>query len=303
MKIKAIIASTALLAAGFSTAHAVTTVAGDVLLGFRSTDSIAGNNNDLEVNLGGAQNFYNTSAAAGAVQTFSGLSVNDLSAVYGSWADNSTVVFGLAAAGKKTGTAVGGQVNGTIWLSKARVDQQAQSAAYGTFATSTQNSVIDVIGKYQGLSGFTGNPVAFSKLTATANSTTAAIADGAQGGSYKAAAAGNAAFFSLSGTTNSVSEKDTTASLGTIGNAWALTDFYILNPVAGGTAIYAGTFGLALANTTLADGSIRNAGSLVYEFNSASQFTAIPEPSTYAAILGALTVGFVALRRRFSKAV
>ena len=30
---------------------------------------------------------------------------------------------------------------------------------------------------------------------------------------------------------------------------------------------------------------------------------AIPEPSTYAMILGALTIGFVALRRRFSKAV
>jgi len=32
-------------------------------------------------------------------------------------------------------------------------------------------------------------------------------------------------------------------------------------------------------------------------------FTVIPEPSTYAVILGALTIGFVALRRRFSKAV
>lgn len=31
-------------------------------------------------------------------------------------------------------------------------------------------------------------------------------------------------------------------------------------------------------------------------------FTVIPEPSTYAIILGALTVGFVALRRRFSRA-
>jgi len=32
-------------------------------------------------------------------------------------------------------------------------------------------------------------------------------------------------------------------------------------------------------------------------------FTVIPEPSTYAIILGALTIGFVALRRRFSRAV
>jgi hypothetical protein len=40
-------------------------------------------------------------------------------------------------------------------------------------------------------------------------------------------------------------------------------------------------------------------GSLSYT----TAFTAIPEPSTYAMILGALTIGFVALRRRFSKAV
>ena len=32
-------------------------------------------------------------------------------------------------------------------------------------------------------------------------------------------------------------------------------------------------------------------------------FSVIPEPSTYAAILGALTIGFVAFRRRFSKAI
>lgn len=31
-------------------------------------------------------------------------------------------------------------------------------------------------------------------------------------------------------------------------------------------------------------------------------FTAIPEPSTYAAILGALTIGFVMIRRRFGRA-
>jgi hypothetical protein len=44
-------------------------------------------------------------------------------------------------------------------------------------------------------------------------------------------------------------------------------------------------------------------GTLAVYGNGDVTFTVIPEPSTYAIILGALTIGFVALRRRFSKAV
>jgi len=44
-------------------------------------------------------------------------------------------------------------------------------------------------------------------------------------------------------------------------------------------------------------------GTLAVYQNGEITFTVIPEPSTYAMILGALTIGFVALRRRFSKAV
>jgi hypothetical protein len=44
-------------------------------------------------------------------------------------------------------------------------------------------------------------------------------------------------------------------------------------------------------------------GTLAVYQNGDVTFTVIPEPSTYAIILGALTIGFVALRRRFSKAV
>jgi hypothetical protein len=62
------------------------------------------------------------------------------------------------------------------------------------------------------------------------------------------------------------------------------TDLYVLaSDGNSGTAQFLGTFNLS------------SAGELT--------FTVIPEPSTYAMILGALTIGFVALRRRFSKAV
>jgi len=44
-------------------------------------------------------------------------------------------------------------------------------------------------------------------------------------------------------------------------------------------------------------------GTLAVSSTGDISFTVIPEPSTYAIILGGLTVGFVALRRRFSRAV
>jgi len=65
------------------------------------------------------------------------------------------------------------------------------------------------------------------------------------------------------------------------GDAFTASDLYLIQPSVQGSLV--GTF--AVAST----GDIT--------------FTVIPEPSTYAIILGALTIGFVALRRRFSKAV
>jgi hypothetical protein len=61
------------------------------------------------------------------------------------------------------------------------------------------------------------------------------------------------------------------------------TDLYVIaSDGNSGTAEFEGTFNLT------ADGNLT--------------YTAIPEPSTYAIILGALTIGSVALRRRCSKA-
>jgi len=65
------------------------------------------------------------------------------------------------------------------------------------------------------------------------------------------------------------------------------TDLYVISSDGNsGTADFLGTFNLS------------SAGELTFTVTSA-----IPEPSTYAMILGALTIGFVALRRRFGKAV
>jgi hypothetical protein len=296
MKLKALTASALLLAAGFSSAYAATgtTVAGDLLLGFRATDGATDSN--LEVNLGQASTFQNFAAADGSlVNLNSRLSVADLSAVYGDgWANNTEVRFGLA--GGLTST-------NTLWEANQRTDGLLQSSVLPTSGAGSQATVNSVIAKYQGLSTATKVGQSFTQVNQTSNSIYSVIADGTKNGSYTKQGA-TTAYFNTAGVYTIDVEKDTTASLNTIGSAWALTDLYLQAPASGGQATYLGTFGLALANgAAVNSGLTYNAGDLVYEYNSATQFTVIPEPSTYAAILGALTVGFVALRRRFSKAV
>jgi hypothetical protein len=61
------------------------------------------------------------------------------------------------------------------------------------------------------------------------------------------------------------------------------------------TSLHGGSAGTNLGTFTLTD----TAGVFSLTFTA---FSAIPEPSTYAAILGALTVGFVLIRRRMSAA-
>jgi len=81
-------------------------------------------------------------------------------------------------------------------------------------------------------------------------------------------------------------------SLMTVGSDLALGKVYSaadLYQVIGGSSTLLGTFALY----TAADGAGHVAGDLTF-----TAFQAIPEPSTYAAILGLATLGFVAIRRR-----
>jgi hypothetical protein len=75
---------------------------------------------------------------------------------------------------------------------------------------------------------------------------------------------------------------------------------------------YSNTFGSPVESSTVGSTSLNlyeltpggGAGTLLGTFNLSSTgltftgFTAIPEPSTYAALLGVATLGFVAIRRR-----
>jgi len=72
------------------------------------------------------------------------------------------------------------------------------------------------------------------------------------------------------------------------GGGWAVSDLYQMSQNTEG--VYIGSFGLNAA------------GEFVFS-TSASTFSAVPEPSTYAAIAGVLALGFVAFRRRQAKAL
>jgi len=126
---------------------------GDLILGFRVTDASGqGNTQNLEVDLGNMSQF--TSLAPGTTVTLdattptsSGLSVLDLSSIYGAtWNTRTDLVWGVAAASGRVGTSgVPGFPLSTIWatsaelpagtpgvtyISKGRTSQNAASAAY-----------------------------------------------------------------------------------------------------------------------------------------------------------------------------
>jgi hypothetical protein len=68
---------------------------------------------------------------------------------------------------------------------------------------------------------------------------------------------------------------------------------WLLNSTTPGVNSKGGASQNALVATELGTFTLGSDGDLSF-----TAFAAIPEPSTYAAILGALTIGFVAIRRR-----
>ena len=110
---------------------------------------------------------------------------------------------------------------------------------------------------------------------------------------------------------NAVSGALTTSTFGGASDANVLTSPKLFSLLSSSNS-YSGAFGSAVESTTVGSTSLNlweltpgtGPGTLLGTFNLDSTgltftaFTAIPEPSTYAAILGLVTVGFAAIRRR-----
>lgn len=245
-------------------AQVVSTNDTDLILGFRVTDtSGTGANSNLEVDLGSTSLF--TSTASFTLNGASGLSVNDLIGTYGSnWATRSDLTFGAAGI-----TSSGNTQNSFLVTEQVGSNFQSNSNLAG---------VSGVIGSLAGglldrtqTANSTGSSVIGSTLnpaSGIANSYTGAIQNEA-GSDYT---------YFPTGTTESGSP------VGTL-------DIYSYVQSPGGRGVPT-EYGTLLGTL-----SLDSSGDLTY---TGVDFTAAPEPSTYAMMAGAMGLLFLAMRRRQS---
>lgn len=277
MKTGKLLASLLAFTAGTLASSAATITAGlnDLIVGFYATGGTGASVN-LEVNLGNVSQFYGVSGQL----TFSGLSATDLSGTYGAnWNTRTDLFWGVVGTtGAASGTSIGSNpvASKTLWAGRAQSTLGVSSSAWTTGSTFAQQGPAGTIaGLYSGLAG------SLNGATSTANSTVAATINNTLNGSWSKAEGTTAAAF---GFFNPKTSFDNGTN---IVGSYAATDLYELQPNSG-AATRLGTFALS------------GDGVLTYgaDFSAAS----VPEPSTYAAILGAVTLGFVAWRRRGQRA-
>jgi hypothetical protein len=271
MKTKYIIS--ALLAAGLATAaHAQ--VVGDLVVGLEQT----GNNTNYEIDLGSVGGFQGL-APGSVVNLSSTLAAADLSSLFGSsWASAGTVSWGGAATnGASTLPGITGPAK-SDWVSQfdsvqgsvTNLDSTALPAsAYKDAGTATSNSrEIGISNLETGLTGTNG----FVQSSNTAN----------RSGTVPA---GNSSWTTEVTENNSgfVSPMiDAGTALSLASGQFSIVDLFQYIP---GSTSTSGTY--------LGSLELGSNGSLFF-----TTATAIPEPSIYAAILGAATLAFVAIRRR-----
>ena len=244
-------------------AQTVTANGGDLLLGFRASSG-TGSSSNLEVDLGAFSDY--TSGGTfndGSLHLIGNLSANDLSSTYGaSWNTRSDVTWGIAGA---TGNSLAGY---NVYASKLASTLGTQSDPYDAMTKNALNTVAAPInGAVSGLNG----------ATATGNSASSAVLATTDPISWSAFQDPSATSVSFNAFDTALFENSTNITSG-----YVVSDLYKLSA---NSVTYVGSFGLA------SDGKL-------YYSSSAASFSAVPEPSTYAAILGVAVLGFVAVRRR-----
>jgi hypothetical protein len=277
MKSKIIISSAVFalsaLSASAGTSSTVSANLDDAILDFRVTDgSGQGASTNLEVDLGSVSQFYNV--ASGGL-TLNGLTDADLIGTYGStWFTRSDLAWSvIATTGSATGTTINSTLipASTIWGTNAQSLVGLQSNPWTTKSVGAQNSAITLISPLYATGSGGGG---LNGQTHTSNSATAALLASGVAGSYskQVGSNGNFGFFTSGGSFEN----------GTPGTGLSASDFYQLEPSSNlSPSVYLGTF------------TLNDNGQLGF-----SATATVPEPSTYAAILGAITLGFVAFRRR-----
>lgn len=130
------LASVAFIATS-ANAQTVNTSIGDLVLGFRVTDQAGqGGTQNLEVDLGNMLTYIDqtpgsTVSLNATSPTSNGLSVNDLSSIYGAnWATRTDLVWGAIAGDSRTVSTVTGFPVSSIWATEAESTPGVVSPAY-----------------------------------------------------------------------------------------------------------------------------------------------------------------------------
>jgi len=236
--------------------------AGDILLGF-NTNSGVGAGKNLMVNLGSFSQFDSNN---GSTINFSSSIVADLNATYGSsWNTRNDISWSVT--GATFASSVNGLTRNTIFATTASGAAAIESNSDGILQSVRAN--VQSIG------------TAFNAATTTANSTVSVVVANSDANSMQARLTTN----------NSAQFGSFNQSLTTY---TSVEDFYALVPISGGVA----PTGLATDATGLVFARGANyLGSFKLDASGLS-FSAIPEPSTYAALAGAAVLGLAAFRRR-----
>lgn len=265
----------------------------DLVIGFSSTDPSV--TQDYEIDLGNVSNYTNL-AANTTLDLSSHISTTDMSNVFGAnWSSSNIVQWAAGAASPNTGTKAswatndGGLVAAGPWTAGATPTSNLSN--YSSFNGSNRVAPLNSVTIGSGLAGSlanldlgTGHPVSSANTTNGGGLFTATIAS-ATDGSWS---------FALNNDNSTI--RGSATQLGTGQNITQFLNlganqFGVINlfsssdSPSSGAATYVGSFELS------------STGSLFFT-NFAPTVSAIPEPSTYAMILGLAALGFVMIRRR-----
>jgi hypothetical protein len=268
------------LAAAVNSARAQTPAPGDLLIGFQASSGTGATTN-IEVDLGAASNY-----ATAGVGTYNIANLNsDLTSTYGSWTSDSNLSFAIIGSNLVSSSSTSGPKK-SLWASGAigspytTVSPSGNGSANSAI-TSIYNDGNSGAGSFGDFNATTLSDI--NGTTATVGSNTVTLA------AISSATANGASFTGSSGASGNWFIPNVTASLFTganVGSGSASTEvFYYSGTAASGTT----TPGINTVGT-LSEFTLASNGEL--------SFTVVPEPSTYAALIGVAALGYSLMRRR-----
>ncbi len=241
---------------------------GDLILGF----SNAGASKDLLVDVGPASDYYTAQTAVqlgatgftapltgGTTYTVTAYNPTDLASVYGTNANSTSTFWSVVGGNGNDGGPLGTTPNSNLWVSAPLTSTVMRETVTNQQGLSNK---LDTITNGLAGGGNAASPGSFASNDAYTPGTKA----------FTLALTGGNNFGYFSGG----------QVVGNTGGSSSSLNLFELQPTGLGTAA-----GVDLGTFTLTSGGL-----------TFTAFTAIPEPSIYAAVLGVLTLGFVLIRRQ-----